>query len=248
MNTPRRGPDGLDPDQANLRAVPGYRAIVDYLHREIALGQLRPGDRLPPERRLAEQLGVARETLRQALRILEGSGQIVVRRGAKGGAFVQESILNPERIREEARERADEIRHLAEFRTVIEAGAARLAAERRTEADLVRMEQAQADLSSAESVHDSRRADTDFHLAVAAAAGNPALASAIADARVRMLSPIDLLSYRFEKHSTCQAHAQVLHAIRDGDIELAATAMTSHLANTVREFELLVREVSTPTT
>jgi GntR family transcriptional regulator, transcriptional repressor for pyruvate dehydrogenase complex len=242
LDTPQRWPDGRD--EAKLRVVPGYRAIVDYIHREIALGRLSPGDRLPPERALAEDLGVARETLRQALRVLERDGQIAVRRGAHGGAFVQESILDPQRIREEIEHRSDEIRDLGEFRAVIEAGAARLAAQRRSAEDLVAMERAQQDLLAAETIHDVRRADTEFHLAVAAAAGNREIMAAVADARVRMFSPVDLISYRFDKRTTCAAHGQVLDAIRDGTPDAAATAMAEHLATTIREFAVLVREVA----
>ena len=57
-----------DFSRAVLQPVSGYQAVAGFLRREMALGRIRPGDRLPPERKLAEQLGVSRETLRQALR------------------------------------------------------------------------------------------------------------------------------------------------------------------------------------
>lgn len=208
----------------------------------MTLGRIRPGDRLPSERQLAEQLGVARDTLRQALRILEGSGQITIRRGSHGGAFVQASMVETWRIHQDIRERADDIVALVEFRAVIDSAAARFAAERRSDADLTAMEQAQAELEDSEALHDSRNADTAFHLAVARASGNHELAVAVEDARVKMFAPVDLLGFQFLKKSCVEGHALVLAAIRERDPDRAAAEMTRHLAATRNEFELLLNE------
>lgn len=237
-------PDPGEPDASHVRSVPGYQAVVDFLRREIILGRIRPGDRLPSERRLAEQLGVARETLRQALRVLEGSGQVVIHRGARGGAIVQESIVDPRLILDDVATRTEEILALAEFRSVVDAAAAGLAAVRRTEADLVLMRSAQEELSAATTLPDSRLADTAFHLAVAHASGNPELVRAIEDARVKMFAPVDLLSFRFHKEASLEGHARVLEAITDGDSPRATGEMQQHLAVTRAEFEQLLREYS----
>src|SRR5438034_11575745 len=63
-------------------------SIVDQIRAAIVGGQLKAGERLPPERELAEQFGVSRVTVRDALRALEAMGLIEVRVGARGGAFV----------------------------------------------------------------------------------------------------------------------------------------------------------------
>jgi GntR family transcriptional repressor for pyruvate dehydrogenase complex len=224
------------------RAAPGYQGIVDHLRREFVLGRLRPGDRLPSERSLAEHLGVARETLRQAFRVLEGSGQIVVTRGARGGAIVQAAIVDPMRIRADVDTLADSIMPLTEYRSIIEGSAASLAAERRTDADLAELEAAQHGLLESTALDASRHADTRFHLAVAAAAGNPMLTSAIEDARVQMFTTVDLLSFPFVKESSFSAHGEVLEAIRAGDPAAAAAAMRAHLAVTREEFRRLFQE------
>ena len=224
------------------QAISGYQAIVDHLRREMILGRIRPGDRLPPERQLAEQLGVARETLRQALRILEGSGQIAIRRGSRGGAFVQASMVEQRRIRQDIQERAGDIARLVEFRAVIDSAAARFAAERRDETDLAAMENAQAELEAAETLHESRLADTAFHLAVAHASGNHELAVAVEDARVKMSAPVDLLGFQFLKKSCIEGHALVLAAVQDRAPDRAAAEMTRHLAATRKEFELILTE------
>lgn len=235
--------DGM-PDAAGspVKPVPGYQAVVDFLRREIILGRIRPGDRLPPERRLSEQLGVARETLRQALRVLEGSGQVSIQRGARGGAVVQEALVDPRFIRDDVVMRADEILALAEFRSVVDAAAARFAAERRSAADLAQMDDAQAELAAATTLHDSRLADTAFHLAVARASRNPEIARAVEDARVKMFGPVDLLSFRFHRESSIDGHARVLEAIRERDPERAAEEMRKHLTVTRQEFEQLLSD------
>jgi DNA-binding FadR family transcriptional regulator len=226
------------------RSAPGYQGIVDHLRREFILGRLRPGDRLPSERALAEHLGVARETLRQAFRVLEGSGQIVITRGARGGAIVQESIVDPQRIRADVATLSASIIPLTEYRSIVEGAAASLAAGRRDDADLAELTSAQEDLLASTTLDDSRHADTRFHLAIAAAAGNPILATAIEDARVQMFTTVDLLSFPFVKESSYSAHGAVLDAIRAADPEAAAAAMHAHLAVTREEFRRLFEDTA----
>ena len=67
----------------NLRA---FEEIADQIRKEISDRRLRAGDRLPPERELAEQFGVSRNTLREALRSLENAGLLRLQKGATGGA------------------------------------------------------------------------------------------------------------------------------------------------------------------
>ena len=66
------------------------QAVAEHLRTLIHRGEVGPGDRLPAERELAEQLGVARISLREALKILQDEGYVQVRRGALGGAYVTE--------------------------------------------------------------------------------------------------------------------------------------------------------------
>jgi DNA-binding FadR family transcriptional regulator len=225
-----------------VRTVSGYQAVVDYLRREISLGRLRAGDRLPSERKLAEQLGVARETLRQALRILEASGQVSIQRGAAGGPIVTEASVDPRLLRTDVLSRAGSILELAEFRSVIEAGAARLAAARRTANDLAAMSESQRHLRDATTIAESRHADTEFHLAIANAAGNAMLTHAIEDARAGMFDLVDLLGFQFLKESSFDAHQAILDAIDRGDDRASAAAMTEHLSATREEFARLVDE------
>ncbi len=236
--------DGVDPpveiDASGLRARSGHQDVVDFLRREISLGRLRPGDRLPAERKLAAQLGVARETLRHALRILEEGGQVQVRRGAAGGPIVQQTDPDPEALRRDILSREGSIVELTEFRAIVEAGAAGLAAERHSDDDVVRLEAAQAELEAAVTKAESRLADQAFHLAVARAAGNAMLSTAVEDARARMFDSVDLVQFEFIKESSLGAHQRILDAIRDGDATRAAAAMREHLVTTRQEFERII--------
>lgn len=227
-------------DASGLRARSGHQDVVDFLRREISLGRLRPGDRLPAERKLAAQLGIARETLRHALRILEESGQIEVRRGAAGGPVVQQTEPDAEVLRRDIVSREGSIIELTEFRAIVESAAAGLAAERRSVDDVHRLEAAQVELEAAVTKAESRLADQAFHLAIAQAAGNAMLVSSIEDARARMFDSVDLMPFEFIKDSSLGAHQAILEAITDGDAARAAAEMRRHLATTRQEFERII--------
>ncbi|WP_448006590.1 FadR/GntR family transcriptional regulator [Agromyces bauzanensis] len=227
-------------DASGLRARSGHQDVVDFLRREISLGRLRPGDRLPAERKLAAQLGIARETLRHALRILEESGQIEVRRGAAGGPVVQQTEPDAQALRRDIVSREGSIIELTEFRAIVESAAAGLAAERRDDGDVRRLEDAQVELDAAVTKAESRLADQAFHLAIAQAAGNAMLVTAIEDARARMFDSVDLMPFEFIKETSLGAHQRILEAIRDGDAARAAAEMRQHLATTRQEFERII--------
>jgi len=73
-----------------IRTRRAFEEICARIREQLALGVLKPGDKLPPERDLAQQLGVSRNVLREALRSLEMAGVLRLLKGVKGGAFVQE--------------------------------------------------------------------------------------------------------------------------------------------------------------
>src|ERR1700744_3900523 len=73
-----------------IRTRRAFEEICERIREQLALGVLKPGDKLPPERELAQQLGVSRNVLREALRSLEMAGILNLRKGVKGGAFIRE--------------------------------------------------------------------------------------------------------------------------------------------------------------
>src|ERR1700712_3739154 len=90
-----------------VRAAATYELVVDQLRRALALTRFVPGEKLPPERELAQQLGVSRTSVREAIRILEGEGALEVKRGATGGVLVRQMPIVPATY-EELREQAEE--------------------------------------------------------------------------------------------------------------------------------------------
>lgn len=228
----------LDP----VATIPAYELVLEQLRRSINLGHFGPGDKLPPERDLARQLGVSRTTVREAVRVLEGEGMVEVRRGSTGGIIVLQPAVRPTQLRQRLRE-FDE---MIDFRVAVESMAARRAAERRTRADLTALGQGLARLeelaaSGAEGrIADWLRADTEYHLLIGRAARNQRLLRAIEDGRAGMFHPVGAVWGRLETAAHDQ-HAEILEAIRDGEPERAAVVMAAHIEGTRADVHASVR-------
>ena len=145
-------------------------SVAEEIRRLIMSGQLAPGERLL-EDRLAEQLGVSRNPVREAIRALEGSGLVEVR--PRRGAYV--SQLDPLQASK-----------LLELRAVIESYAARLAARHRTDADLVALRHCLDEGAQASREGDHVRAASfhrDFHIGIERASGNDHLEAVVGPLR-----------------------------------------------------------------
>jgi len=118
-----------------------HEQMLHYVEKIILEGELKPGDRLPPEREIQEQYGIGRGTLREALRALQQKGLIEIKKGAKGGAFVKE--INAEDVSETLavliRHSRISLKHLSEFRDIVEPATAGYAAERATSREIDEM-------------------------------------------------------------------------------------------------------------
>jgi DNA-binding FadR family transcriptional regulator len=149
--------------------------VAQRLREAIQLGILLDGERLPPEAKLAEQLGVATVTLREALAVLREQGLVTTRRGRGGGTFVSAPDLDSalgRRLRELS---VAQLRDLGDHRGAISAMTARLAAQRALPAEVADLECQLDRLRTARSASDRRRAAQHFSVAVAAAAQSPRL-------------------------------------------------------------------------
>jgi len=224
-----------------IRKIAVHELVVDRLRRAIHLGDYLPGDRLPPERDIAERLEVSRESVREALRVLEVDGYIISRRGPTGGHTVTALSEPVARTLERLRADPSGLVHLMEFRTANECLAARLAAERRTRTDLNALRKSIAGLNDADDTAQFRRADAGFHLAIAIAARNPHVERAILDAREAIFLLHDDLDYEVVLDTTLDGHTAILRAVEARDGDGAADAMARHLATALGE----IREVLT---
>jgi DNA-binding FadR family transcriptional regulator len=216
-----------------VRAPTTFEETVERLGTAIRLGILPPGSRLPPERTLASQLGIARSTLRQALTTLVQSGHLVALRGRGGGTFVTArpplSEVNDARLGAEASAVLD-------YRVAIEVGATLLAAERAQPDDLDRLDELverMAEVSHGDDFGDYRRADIRFHIGVAEAARSARLVSAMAEVQGQMSGLITMIAHPPEVllHSNEQ-HRRLVTLLRRGDSPRAVQLMREHLEGT----------------
>lgn len=225
-------------DEALFRPVRtgnAFEETVERLLQTIRLGVIGVGERLPPERELAVRLGVARATLRDAIRALAEAGYVESRRGRYGGTFVTRpepagaAVPAGRRVIRPAAEVTDALL----LREVLETGAAAAAARRSLEPEQRRdLRDRLAETAGAE-LAEYRRKDSRLHLAIAEATGSSSLTTAVADARMRineLLDDIPLLPPNIG-HSNAQ-HEAIVAAILGGDPEAARRAMTEHLAGT----------------
>jgi GntR family transcriptional regulator, transcriptional repressor for pyruvate dehydrogenase complex len=220
-------------------AVP--QQIVSRLLDLIQQRHLGPGDRLPAERELAEQLGVARISVREAIKILQQHGYVTVRRGALGGTYVTELTEPLAMWRMRMRTQAGEFDDVIDFRIALETHAARLAAIRRERSDLATLRAAIAKLDQVDSGHAAfRLADSQFHRGLARAARNVRLETAIESARGELFSPHDLLPYVNPVDESRRDHRQIYDAVRDGDRDAAASAMREHIERTRHQLREIV--------
>lgn len=213
-----------------------YESIVKQIQHLINEGELKPGQKLPPERELAEELNVSRTSIREALRALEMMGYLESKVGVGGGTYIKEisldNILSP--FSKMLLKNGDFIIELLEMRLFLEIEAARLAAIRRSDEDLKKM---QAAIDQMEQEINNGRSglngDNNFHYALSDAADNRVLKHF-----VNMCG--DLLEVEREAHlnnnegeseKALAQHKQLLTAIRNRDEEQAQNLMRNHILN-----------------
>jgi GntR family transcriptional regulator, transcriptional repressor for pyruvate dehydrogenase complex len=214
--------------------VPAHQVVTERLRHAIHMGTYLPGDKLPPERTLARQLGVARMTVREAIRVLRAEGYLASPAGSAGGITVLDQGEDEMRLREALRHRLTELDDDTEFRIAVEGAAARLAAQRRTKRDLVRLRQAHLELEPGRETARLRAADNVFHLAIADAARNKFLRQAIEKVLAMTWVPLDRVICKVFT-SAPEHHAQILRAIEDRDPEAAERAVVVHIRQAQRE-------------
>jgi DNA-binding FadR family transcriptional regulator len=216
-----------------VRGGNAFEITVARLVQAIKLGMVADGERLPPERELAERLQVSRVTLREAIAALRDAGYLESRRGRSGGTFV---VYGGAHAGEDpavlAREMGPALHDALDFRRVLEPGAAALAATRTlSAADRQRLVSA---LAAARDRGPTRRVnDSRLHLAIAAASGSPSLAASVADVQLtldRLLAAIPVIKRNLD-HSDSQ-HDRIVDAILHGDAAAARAAMEEHCDGT----------------
>jgi DNA-binding FadR family transcriptional regulator len=211
-----------------------FEVTVERLAQSVRLGVLTSGDRLPPERELAETFGVSRVTLREAIKALREAGLVESRRGRGGGTFVvtpsAARAAAPDPLRSNV---AHSLYDTLELRRIVEPGAAALAASRPlSAADRGTLDRCLREASDCEP-EVRRLADSRLHMAIAAASESVSVVSVVAEVQMRLtelLREIPVISANIA-HSDRQ-HTAVVAAILAGKPDVARTEMEEHVDGT----------------
>jgi len=163
---------------STVRVPKAGEMVGSHVRGQTEVGELKEGDTLPSESVLMEQFGVSRPTLREAFRILEAEGVITVRRGVRGGARVQVPDIGvaARHVGLVLQHRGALLSDVYDVRAVLEPAAARMAAKRRTSADLARLQEAlDRHRETAADPGASFAADTEFHRLIVELSGSETL-------------------------------------------------------------------------
>jgi len=208
-----------------------YELVAEHLIAMIGNRRLRPGEPLPTEKELATRFRVGRSSVREALRMLESKGLI---RSLGKGSFVVAPSLNPlsESLLLLFTLREATMRELFEVRKLLEVQTVALAAERRTRADLKRMEQAIREMDEGiGSPHRYIAADLQFHLAIAEATKNRIVARLMHAIRGLLQRALfTIYDIPGSPQRSLEQHRQIFAAIERKDAAEARVRMVEHLS------------------
>ena len=226
--------------------------IVDQIRLLIRQGQLSAGDRLPSERELCERFGVSRVTVREALRVLEATGLVEIRVGARGGAFVTapSSRLVGEGISDLITLASLSAVEVTEARMVFELGIVPLVCSRATEDDVAALREI-CDRSSAALEGDDYPLElsAEWHTRYAQAAHNRAVAMLVESLHGPLLMSLQRAREAAPLHGRrgVEEHRLLVDAIADRDVDRATEIMGTHLRRTAERLSDTPRPAPTAT-
>ncbi len=218
-----------------IRQGSAVAETVARLGQAIALGLLRPGDRLPAETQLAAALGISAVTLRGALAILREAGLLETRRGRGGGTFVSPTLPRSPVGGQTSLPAEDELRDLIDYRSVVEGGAAALAAERATTEQIGHLAALVEQMDDESGFAAWSEADTLFHLILADASHSHRLVTAVTELRSNayhisaLFDPVPVTTMRLSN----QGHKEILREVKARRPEPARAAMVRHIESTL---------------
>lgn len=233
------------PRFARLQQPRAHEYVAEQLRREITLGLIHVGEKLPSERSLLLLFGVSRITVQQALNLLEDEGLVEARRGRRGGTFVTgapHDAGSKQRLIEQIRQDRAVIAEAVACRREVEPAAAALAADRRTEEDLSRFRDM---LSRARGTNDDTEftnLDSQFHMAIVEASRNRFLLDIVERVRLAIVDAILVLPETpLWQGKSLREHQAILNAIDSRDADAARKAMARHVGHTAQSISALLR-------
>jgi GntR family transcriptional repressor for pyruvate dehydrogenase complex len=219
---------------SRIRSLRAFEEIAGQIRKELSDRRLRAGDRLPPERALAGQFGVSRNTLREALRSLENAGLLRLQKGASGGAFVRESTGDAiiTGLRDMYHLGAISPEHLTEARVMIESIAVRSACERATADDIAALNANIALAAKAVREHvdfyEQAAIHLDFHRILARATKNPVMVI-VMEALVDVMQQFIRAIGRAPNPWVLPSRRRFMKWFEARDIDAAVAEMEQHL-------------------
>ena len=206
---------------------------IDKIKEMLLAGELRPGDRLPPEKDLADRLGLSRSSLREAVKALELIRVLDVRRG--DGTYV--TTLEPKLLNEALGfivelHQARGVVELLEVRRMLEPAAAAVAAHRIDLAGLAELRASMAGITEETSVEELVEHDAEFHRIIAAQAGNSYLSSLLEALSSQTLRARIWRGLTEEQAvaRTLAEHDAIADALEQRDAELVRALVTVHVS------------------
>jgi GntR family transcriptional regulator, transcriptional repressor for pyruvate dehydrogenase complex len=223
-------PSAIKTDFEIVRRNRVYEEVAKQIERLI-LKKLKPGDKLPSERELADTLRVSRGSIRDAIRGLELMGMVEPRQGA--GTIVKEisaeAIVNP--FANALKRRKELVSELIDFRKMLEPPLAARAATHASPEEIAEMEEILRRQEEKQNQGDAAvDEDTDFHYSVALASGNSVVLKVI-DILMEQLRDTRARSLQVEgrPQKSLLGHRRILAAIKRQDSDAARAAMARHL-------------------
>ncbi|WP_406413148.1 FCD domain-containing protein [Streptomyces halstedii] len=216
-----------------VRGGNGFEEALEQVLQVIRLGLVPGGERLPPERELAERLGISRVALREVLKVLQEQGLVEARRGRYGGTFVLTRTRPADGGELRRRVAGVDLQDVLRFREALEAGAAGLCAAHGLDGEGADRLRTALRATHEAPLPDYRRRDTFFHLTLAGLSGSPTLTAQYAAVRATVNDLLDCvpLLVRNLEHSQHQ-HTALVDAVLAGDEETACAVAREHCAGT----------------
>lgn len=227
----RAGNDGAALSLASLEQPNRSTQVVEQLTQLILNGELKSKELLPPERDLAAQLGVSRNVVREAIKILQSRGLLTIRHGV--GTVVNGVSSEPlqQVFTHALHGQEDALLKLTEVRLLVEVEMAALAAQRATRENLHKIRAAFEAMEA--SVDDPQRyvqCDREFHSALAEATQNNVFALVMeATSALTRQARVYTLEAGASVRQSLRIHREILEAVEAGDAILAASQMRAHL-------------------
>lgn len=221
-------------DFAPVRTERTFEVIANKIRDQIRDGKLRTGDKLPPERELAQQFGTSRNAVREALRSLEHAGLISLHKGARGGAFITDG--DPSAVAQSMEDLmylgGIDLADVTESRLSIETAIVEIAAAKGTTADFDRLDRnidQVEELTQARDMDAKAALNMEFHVLLAEATGNPVLVL-IMRTLMDLLRAVHRPITAEDTVDIIKSRRRFMHLLRSREAAPAAAEMKDHLS------------------